>query len=861
LGADDVAKIAAAYYKQRQLNDRKSAFLKTIAEQGKLTDELERRIREARTSRSLDDLYLPFKPKRRPAAQIERRAYLEPLARVILNAENESQNLEALAAPFVDAEKGVPTVEDALAGAKDVAAELFNETIEFRRKIRDKIQSFGKLVTKKVENEADVAETPGEASAADDSTSEAKSLEKSKNTRRKKQGADNSRNVEQLEREFAGFFDATFNLRMCPSHRVLTMNRGERAGIISVNLDVDVERLKAVAQETFVPAGRPFAAFVEECAAKALLELTLPSLSAEALRELNERAENQEIAVCARNLQHLLMQRPLARRRVLAFDPGARNGCQIAALDEFGNVLATGSLYPQKSSERNSAEKSAQSAAAEKVVGLAERYKLSVFAIGNGPARRETEKFVAKLIEERFAGADVGYIVVNDTGAYAYAGGALAKVELAYFDPRARGAISIGRRLQDPLNELVKIDPEWLAVGMHRRSVRVKTLKEALTSALASRVNAVGVDLNAASLSTLHYVAGLTPATATGICEYRKTNGPFRNREQLKEIPGLRETAFAYCAGFLKIVNGDNPLDATWIHPESYELATKVLAALGFVPEDVVNPVKKAAIAEAAKNADAKNLAKTFGGGEFTVAEILAEIANPGADMRETSVGPIFKKGALKIEDLQPGMELTGVVLNVVDFGVFVDIGLNESGLIHISQLGGSFVKDARQEVSIGDAVKVWIHEVDVERRRVSLTTLPPGATRERRSEGGARRPRRDDASADSRTPREDARGERRPRREKPANGERSERPNRDDRGERDDKASRGERKERGFKKGGRRPDHSTSAPMVVVAPAKGKKIVEISEEQKAGKEPLRGFDQLAQFWGRGAADDEQNAK
>ena len=855
LSEDGVAKVAAAYQKQRQLTDRKLSFLKTIEAQGKLTPELEQKIREARTARRLDDLYLPFKSKRQTLAQAARDKGLEPLAAAILNAADESADLNALAASFVDAEKGVATVEEALKGAADIIAETFAETFEVRRRLRDKIQRTGKLVSKKVEKKGAAAEaeavveettetpvepvaeeaveTPVEETEAAETTDANAKEAAAKADKKKKKKTFKEQQAEQLEKQFVDYFDASFDLRSCPPHRALALNRGENAKIISVKLDVDVDQLKAIARETLVAEGRPFADFLNACADDAVVRLAAPSLEREARRELTDRAEEQAVSVFAKNLRNLLMQRPLNRRRVLALDPGFKNGCKLVALDEFGNVLDFDAVFLQGNAER-------RAAASAKIVEFVEKYKLSVFAIGNGTGCREAENFVAKLIEEKFADADVAYIVVNEAGASVYSTSQVAKDEFPNYDPLVRGAASIGRRLQNPLNELVKIDAERLGVGMYQHDVKSKALKDALTNVVASCVNRVGVDLNAATPAILRYVAGLNQLTAKRVYERRVANGPYRRREELKEISGLGETAFSHCAGFLKIVGGDNPLDATWIHPESYELATKILEKLGFATDDLLVPARVAELAEAIKATDAAALAEEFGAGPLAVADLLEQFVRPGLDPRESLPGPIFKKGVLKMEDLQPGMELTGVVLNVVDFGAFVDVGLHESGLVHISQLGDSYVRDAHQKVAVGDVLKVWVLEVDPKRRRVSLTTLAPGTVRERRQDG-PRRPRRDE-NANAGTASEGA-AERRPRRER--DGE--ERRPRRERGER---TERGERPE-GNRRGRGRDERSERATRVVVAAPKNKKIKPISDEMKSGKEAMRSFSDLAQFFGR----------
>ncbi|MBQ6829468.1 MAG: RNA-binding transcriptional accessory protein, partial [Thermoguttaceae bacterium] len=451
LSEDGVAKVAAAYQKQRQLTDRKLSFLKTIESQGKLTPELEQKIREARTARRLDDLYLPFKSKRQTLAQAAREKGLEPLADAILNAADESADLNALAAPFVDAEKGVATVEEALKGAADIIAERFAETFEVRRRLRDKIQRTGKLVSKKIEKKgaaaepeaveaSETSETPvepvaeetaveanaeattepvenaeaAEVAEAAAETTDAKAKDAAaKADKKKKKKTFKEQQAEQLEKQFVDYFDASFDLRSCPPHRALALNRGENAKIISVKLDVDVDQLKAIARETLVAEGRPFADFLNACADDAVVRLAAPSLEREARRELTDRAEEQAVSVFAKNLRNLLMQRPLNRRRVLALDPGFKNGCKLVALDEFGNVLDFDAVFLQGNAER-------RAAASAKIVEFVEKYKLSVFAIGNGTGCREAENFVAKIIEEKFADADVAYIVVNEAGASVY---------------------------------------------------------------------------------------------------------------------------------------------------------------------------------------------------------------------------------------------------------------------------------------------------------------------------------------------------------------------------------------------------------------------------------------------------------
>lgn len=940
LDEEGVLRVAAAYQKQRQLTDRKYSYLKTIEAQGKLTPELEKKIREARSPRRLDDLYLPFRSKRDSLAQAARDKGLMPLAEAIMNAEDASQDLNALAEPYVDAEKGVANVEEALKGAADIIAEIFAENFELRCEIRDVVRRTGKLITKKIEKlaveetteadaaaepekpaetqaaepaepveappaepveaqadapaepveaqaaepveaqaaestepvetqaaetaepvEAQVAESaepveaqatetaePVEAQAADSADpaetqttdaaepADAKSVEapavapvaatkagdKKAEDKKKKKSAKEQRQA-QVHKQYADYFDAKFILGKIPANRVFAMNRAEAFKIISIKLDVDVDSLKKKAREILVAKTHPFAEFLTARVDDGLTNLALPAIEKDARRDTTDRAEEQTANAYAKNLRNLLMQRPLEGRRVLAIDPSFRSGSALVALDENGALLSHETVFFQGSAER-------RAFASTKMVEMIETFNLSVIAIGNGMGSRDAENFVSQMIEEHFADKEVAYILVNEAGASAYSSSQAAVEEFPNVDPFVREAVSIGRRLQNPLNELVKIDPERLGVGMGQLDARSKALKEALTTAVSFCVNKVGVELNAATPAVLRYVEGLNPLTAKRVYEYRVEKDGFQSREQLKEVSGLGELAFTQCSGFLKIADAANPFDATWIHPESYELAAKILEKFGLKPEDIHADDKREEVAAKVAEADAAALAEEFGAGPSAVAYLLEQFVKPGADPREDLPGPIFKKGTMKLEDLKPGMELTGTVLRTADFGVFVDVGVSEAGLVHISRLGKSYVSNVRECVSIGEVLKVWVVDVDLERRRISLTTLEPGTVRERRPD---RRPRRESAGGE-----EQQRRERRPRRTEEGGEARRERPQRRGRDERAD----------------RQPRTVTVAPKDV-------SITPISEDMKAGKEPMRSFSDLAQFFGKVEPNDKEEEK
>jgi uncharacterized protein len=695
----DVRRIAECVGKARQLADRKQTILRTIQGQGKLTPELAARIESAESPKQLEDLYLPFKPRKLSLAEIARQRRLEPLAREILAADPMAANLDARAADFVDAEGEVATVADALLGVGHIIADDFSERADLRQRLRGILSRKAHLKSQRVE-------------------SEGKALSKD-------------------EKHYRDYFEYSEHIQRVPPHRALAINRGERAKLLKVRIDGPFDELQAAAEELLVPAGHPHADFLRGCVRDALTRLVLPSLEREIRREITEFCEAHAVEVFARNLRNLLLQSPVTGRRVLALDPGFKSGCKAAVIDECGNPLEHAVLHIIGQKEK-------REAAARRIVELVKNHGCNVIAVGNGTAGRETEALVSALVTGELQELDVGYVIVNEAGASVYSTSGYGREELPNHEAAVRGAISIGRRLQDPLSELVKIEPANIGVGLYQHDVKARHLHASLDAVVESCVNYVGVDVNTASPALLRYVSGLNQTTARGFHEWRSMNGPFTSRQQFLEVPGFGEAAFVQAVGFLKITGGVNPLDATWIHPESYSVAAQVLERLGGKPEDLTSRQEAAALAEKAAALDLPGLARELGVGRLLLADIVEQLARPGRDPREDLPQPFFKKGVLKLEDLAVGMELMGSVLNVVDFGAFVDIGLHDSGMVHISQLSSRYVRDPHDVVTVGQIVKVWVLEIDKARRRVALTMIAPGTARPqsgRRQDGGQEKP------------------------------------------------------------------------------------------------------------------------
>ena len=784
LDEEDVRRIAEALARARQLVDRKQTILRTIQGQGKLTPALESRILAAESPKQLEDLYLPFKPRKLSLAEIAKQRRLEPLAREIMAGDPAAANLDARAADFIDEAAQVATVADVLLGVGHIIAHEFSERADARQRLRAILHKSAKLTSQRVE-------------------SEGKALSKD-------------------ERHFRDYFAFSEHIQRVPPHRVLAINRGERAKLLKVRIEGPAEELQAAAEEVLVPDGHPHGDFLKGCVRDALTRLVMPSLEREIRREMTDFCESHAVEVFARNLRNLLLQPPVAGRRVLALDPGFKSGCKAAVIDECGTPLEHAVLHIIGQKEK-------RETAAKKVVELVTKHACSVIAIGNGTAGRETESLVAELMGGELAALDIGYVIVNEAGASVYSTSVYGREELPTHEAAVRGAISIGRRLQDPLSELVKIEPANIGVGLYQHDVKARHLHTSLDSVVASCVNYVGVDVNTASPALLRYVSGLNQATARNLYEWRTKNGAFVSRQQFLEVPGFGEGAFVQAVGFLKIVGGSNPLDSTWIHPESYSVAEQVLERLGGSPADLANRQQAEAVAERAAAIDLDALSRELGVGRLLLADIIEQLARPGRDPRDDLPRPFFKKDVLKLDDLEVGMELQGAVLNVVDFGAFVDIGMHDSGLVHISQLSSRYVRDPHDVVSVGQIVKVWVLELDKARRRVALTMIPPGERERRVAEQPAA-----------------GRGDRRPRKGRGGNGpavaegrpavaerQQQARPQRQARGG-------------GGDRGGRPPREQQ--PKVYVAKGPKKPAAPISKAMKEGREPLRTFGDLKQF-------------
>ncbi|MBI3865046.1 MAG: RNA-binding transcriptional accessory protein [Planctomycetia bacterium] len=682
LDEEQIRAVLARVTASRQLAERAATILRLIEAQGKLTPELKQQIQAADSIKRLEDLYLPYKPKKQTRASAARERGLEPLADAIWSAAPELVDLQAAAAALIDPAKDLPTTAEVLQGAADILAERISEHAEVRAVARRHAWKGGRLTSTATDAAAEKAQA------------------------------------------YRDYFNHSEPVGKIPPHRALAFNRGESAGALRVKFEWDEPAVKADIAKLLQLDSHRFVELLTSCLDDAVGRLVHPSLEREVRREMTERAEAQAVAVFARNLRNLLLSPPLAGRRVLAIDPGFRTGCKVVVLDENGNLLTTDLIYVTGSADK-------QTATRGKLAGLLQTHQVNLIAIGNGTACRETEELVAATIAE--LAPETQYVIVNEAGASIYSTSAIAREEFPSLDATERGTISIGRRMQDPLSELVKIEPQHIGVGMYQHDVDEKTLKESLDQVIESCVNYVGVELNTASSALLMYVSGLNQLTARRIVEWRTQNGSFRSREQLLEVPGIGQAKYTQAAGFLKIRDGADPLDATWIHPESYALARQVLSRLtgdgqtqdgtGHLPADLRDRLAEL---------DVEALAAELQAGLPTLRDIVDALARPGRDPRADLPGPIFKKDILKMSDLTPGMELRGTVLNVVDFGAFVDVGLKESGLVHVSQMSNQFVTSPHSVVSVGDVVTVWVLSVDTERKRVSLGMIKPGTSQPR---------------------------------------------------------------------------------------------------------------------------------
>ncbi len=650
----------------RSLDQRRQEVKRSIENQGKLTEELSAAIDGAATLAEVEDLYRPYKQKRRTRATVAREKGLEPLAEAIFGQSAKLPPLEELARDYVDEEKGVTTVEEALQGASDILAEQISDDAEIRKTLRTAMQQRAEAASKAAQEDAD-----------------------------------------SVYRTYYDFHQPVSRLQ---SHQILALNRGEREGFLKISLDVDREAMLRLVRRAVVVPGSPAMAFVRSAADDSYDRLIAPSMERELRAMLTERANESAIHNFALNLRPLLMQPPVKGKVTMGLDPGYQHGCKVAVVDGTGKVLDTAVVYPTFGEKR-------RAEAIATLLRLVRKYGVAHIAIGNGTASRETEAMTVELIRQA---PGVSYMIVNEAGASVYSASKLAAEEFPQFDVNLRSAVSIARRLQDPLAELVKIDPKAIGVGQYQHDVPEKQLDEALGAVVEDCVNAVGVDVNTASPSLLRQVAGLNATTAKNIVAYREANGPFTARKQLLKVPKLGPKAYEQCAGFLRVPESAQVLDNTGVHPESYEAAEKLLRLCGYRLDDV-KAGKIALLPQKFQLVESK-ATEVCGAGLPTLRDVIKELMKPGRDPRDELPPPILRTDVLELKDLKPGMVLTGTVRNVIDFGVFVDIGVHQDGLVHISQVCNKFIKHPSEVVSVGDTVKVAVLEVDEKRKRISLT-------------------------------------------------------------------------------------------------------------------------------------------
>ena len=652
----------------RNMEERKDDIKRIIEEQGKLTEELSAQIDNAQKLSELEDIYRPFRPKRRTRATVAKEKGLEPLSNILYLQNFTNGDIDEIAAPFIDKEKGVNNTEEALAGAMDIIAEAVSDNAEHRKKIRELTEKNGLLVSK--------------AATEEDSV-------------------------------YRLYYDFAEPVAKAVPHRVLAIDRGEKEKLLSVSVDVDEEKILSYLKKREITNRASItASYVEAAVEDAYKRLIQPAIEREIRNELTDNAQEQAMKVFKVNLRNLLMQAPIRGQVVIGLDPGYKNGCKVGVVDETGKVLDMGVIYITHS-------KAQEEKAKEFIKGLIKKYHVTLISIGNGTASKETEIFAANLIRE--IPEKVKYIITNEAGASVYSASKLAAEEFPDLDVMQRSAISIARRVQDPLAELVKIEPKAIGVGQYQHDMNQKKLGETLGGVVEDCVNSVGVDLNTASAPLLKYVSGISSAIANNIVTYREEEGRFESRTQLKKVAKLGPKAFEQCAGFLRISGGKNVLDNTSVHPESYAAANRLIEYLGYTADDVKNN-GMGDIKERIKENNLKALAEELGIGVPTLRDIVDELMKPGRDPRDSVEQPLLREDVMSIEDLKPDMILTGTVRNVIDFGVFVDIGVHQDGLVHISQLSDKFVKHPMDVVSIGDIVKVKVLDVDVPKKRISLS-------------------------------------------------------------------------------------------------------------------------------------------
>ncbi len=649
----------------RSIEEKKADVIRLIDEQGLLTPEIEEAVNNAKTITEIDDIYRPFRPKRRTRATIAKEKGLEPLAEILLL--QDGKDPITAAADFIDAQKGVETAEDAISGAMDIIAEQISDNADFRKELRIKTYKTGIIATK--------------ASKEEDSV-------------------------------YTMYYDFSEPVSKIANHRILAINRGEKEGFLGVKLEVDEETMNQYLKNEMVTKKSPCTSYIEAACEDAYKRLIAPSIETEVRNLLTDRAGEAAITVFAKNLNGLLLQPPIKHKTVLGLDPGYRTGCKVAVVDETGKVLDTSVVYCTL--EHHDKEK-----AKNTLKNFITKYDVDLISIGNGTASKETEILVADMIKE--IDKKVYYMVVSEAGASVYSASKLATEEFPEFDVSLRSAVSIARRLQDPLAELVKIDPKAIGVGQYQHDMNQKRLGEALTGVVEDCVNNVGVDLNTASASLLSYVSGINMTVAKNIAAYREENGKFKNRTQLLKVSKLGKKAYEQCAGFLRISDGDNVFDNTSVHPESYQAALKLIDMLGYELDDVVSS-NISDIKERLSKKDINKIAEELGIGIPTLKDICDSLLKKGRDPREELPQPVLLSDVMDINDLKPDMIMTGTVRNVIDFGAFIDIGVHQDGLVHISKICDRYIKHPTEVLSVGDIVKVKILEVDVKKNRISLS-------------------------------------------------------------------------------------------------------------------------------------------
>lgn len=652
----------------RNLEKRKEEVTNSIEEQGKLTEEIVKDLENAMTLAEVEDIYRPYKQKKKTRATVAKAKGLEPLAEIILTQE-EAKDIREIATEYINDEKEVKTVEEAIQGALDIIAEMISDNPEYRKLIKQIIYSKGIIKT--------TATKPEEKSA------------------------------------YEMYYDYSENVNKIPSHRILAINRGEKEEFLKVKIEKEEEKILEKIEKDIIKGETQFAQYLKDTIQDSFKRLIEPSVDREIRSDLTEKAEEQAIKVFGKNAKQLLLGAPIKGITVMGFDPAYRTGCKIAIIDETGKVLDITTVYPTE--PQNDIE-----GAEKELVRLINKDHVDMIAIGNGTASRESEMFVSEMIKK--CDHEVLYTIVSEAGASVYSASKLATEEYPDINVSIRGAISIARRLQDPLAEFVKIDPKSIGVGQYQHDVNQKKLEESLAGVVEDSVNKVGVDVNTATPSLLSYVSGINKTIAKNIVKYRDENGKLKERKELLKVPKLGKVAFEQCAGFIRIPEGINPLENTAVHPESYEIAEELLKTLGYVTGDLKDKDKLVEIRKKLSEIKLAETAKTLNVGELTLKDIIDELSKPGRDPREDMPKPILRQDVLKFEDLREGMILTGTVRNVIDFGAFVDIGVKHDGLVHISEMSEKFVKNPSDIVSVGDIVKVKVIGIDNDRQKVKLS-------------------------------------------------------------------------------------------------------------------------------------------